>query len=159
MTHAEFVSSDCREVEPHFTYPQKYESKIEARLHSQNEVVFFDNSKLDIGRQFSDQPVIEFPRRPDWNGESDPKRIDEIENREFEAYLEKIHSEHDKRQLSFFEHNIETWRQIWRLIEFADVVAIVADVRHPILHFPPSLYFYIQGNWGSSSQLQRFLEP
>jgi len=116
----------------------------EARLHSQNEVVFFDNSKLDIGRQFSDQPVIEFPRRPDWNGESDPKRIDEIENREFEAYLEKIHSEHDKRQLSFFEHNIETWRQIWRLIEFADIVAIVADVRHPILHFPPSLYFYIQ---------------
>ena len=57
--------------------------------------------------------MIEFPRRPDWNGESDPKRIDEIENREFEAYLEKIHSEHDKRQLSFFEHNIETWRQIW----------------------------------------------
>ena len=108
-------------------------------------MVFFDNSKLDIGRQFSDQPVIEFPRRPDWNGESDPKRIDEIENREFEAYLEKIHSEHDKRQLSFFEHNIETWRQIWRLIEFADIVAIVADVRHPILHFPPSLYFYIQG--------------
>lgn len=116
----------------------------EARSKSQNQVVHFDNSKLDIGREFSNHPIIEFPRRPDWGGETDPEKIDEIENAQFEAYLEKIHAEHDKGSLSFFEHNIETWRQIWRLIEYADVVAIVADVRHPILHFPPSLYFYIQ---------------
>ena len=46
--------------------------------------------------------------------------------------------------MSYFEHNIETWRQLWRILEYSDLICIVADVRHPVLHFPPALYRHIR---------------
>ncbi|KAJ1949822.1 hypothetical protein IWQ62_006672, partial [Dispira parvispora] len=35
------------------------------------------------------------------------------------------------------------WRQLWRVLEISDIVLLIADVRHPLLHFPPSLYQYV----------------
>ncbi|RUP52325.1 hypothetical protein BC936DRAFT_147572 [Jimgerdemannia flammicorona] len=31
----------------------------------------------------------------------------------------------------------------WRVFEISDIILIIVDVRHPILHFPPSLYRYV----------------
>lgn len=45
--------------------------------------------------------------------------------------------------ISFFEHNLETWRQMWRVLEISDVVLLVVDARYPSLHFPPSFYEYV----------------
>eukprot|EP00471_Norrisiella_sphaerica_P011802 CAMPEP_0184497410 /NCGR_PEP_ID=MMETSP0113_2-20130426/36460_1 /TAXON_ID=91329 /ORGANISM="Norrisiella sphaerica, Strain BC52" /LENGTH=609 /DNA_ID=CAMNT_0026884503 /DNA_START=43 /DNA_END=1872 /DNA_ORIENTATION=- len=38
-----------------------------------------------------------------------------------------------------YELNIEVWRQLWRVIEFSDVLIVVTDVRYPTFHLPPSL--------------------
>jgi len=38
-----------------------------------------------------------------------------------------------------FEHNLEVWRQLWRVVEFSDVLLLVADARYPLFHIPPSL--------------------
>jgi ribosome biogenesis GTPase A len=32
---------------------------------------------------------------------------------------------------------------LWRVVEFSDVLLFVADIRNPLLHFPPTLYDYI----------------
>jgi hypothetical protein len=42
-----------------------------------------------------------------------------------------------------FEQNLQVWRQLWRVVERADVVVVVMDVRHPLLHLPPALYLHV----------------
>lgn len=49
----------------------------------------------------------------------------------------------DSKELSLFELNLETWRQLWRVLEFSDILLIIVDVRYASLQFPPSLYAYI----------------
>ena len=31
----------------------------------------------------------------------------------------------------------------WRVLEISDIIMIIVDVRHPVIHFPPSLYQYV----------------
>lgn len=45
--------------------------------------------------------------------------------------------------LSYFELNLETWRQLWRVLEMSDVLLIIVDIRYPVLMFPPYLYHYV----------------
>lgn len=45
--------------------------------------------------------------------------------------------------LSYFELNLETWRQLWRVLEMSDILLIIVDIRYPVLMFPPYLYDYI----------------
>ncbi|EOD19407.1 hypothetical protein EMIHUDRAFT_242840 [Emiliania huxleyi CCMP1516] len=58
----------------------------------------------------------------------------------FEAWLASVHGGCRADALSPFEHNLEVWRQLWRVVERSDVVCIVADVRNPLLHVPAALY-------------------
>lgn len=45
--------------------------------------------------------------------------------------LEKAHAEQGK-SLSYCELNLETWRQLWRVLEISDIVLIIADARYPV---------------------------
>lgn len=47
------------------------------------------------------------------------------------------------KDLSYFELNLETWRQLWRVLEMSDIVLVIVDIRYPCLMFPPSLYDYV----------------
>ncbi|GAB0489635.1 hypothetical protein MMPV_000860 [Pyropia vietnamensis] len=47
--------------------------------------------------------------------------------------------------LGWFERNPETWRQLWRVTEMADIVLLVADVRVAALHWAPSLVAAVRG--------------
>lgn len=44
---------------------------------------------------------------------------------------------------SYFELNLETWRQLWRVLEMSDILLIIVDIRYPVLMFPPYLYHYV----------------
>lgn len=57
--------------------------------------------------------------------------------------LQKKQRVGDSKELSLFELNLETWRQLWRVLEFSDILLIIVDVRYATLMFPPSLYDYI----------------
>lgn len=45
--------------------------------------------------------------------------------------------------VSYFELNLETWRQLWRVLEMSDILLIIVDVRYPVLMFPPYLYHHV----------------
>lgn len=47
--------------------------------------------------------------------------------------------------LGWFERNPETWRQLWRVTEMADIVFLIADVRVAALHWAPSLVAAVRG--------------
>ena len=38
----------------------------------------------------------------------------------------------------------QVWRQLWRVCERSDIIIVVCDARHPLFHFPASLYTYLQ---------------
>lgn len=50
--------------------------------------------------------------------------------------------------ISYFELNIETWRQLWRVLEISDVLLMIVDIRYPVLMFPPYLYKYVTKTLG-----------
>lgn len=52
---------------------------------------------------------------------------------EYVMKLEKSHAEQGKA-LSYCELNLETWRQLWRVLEISDIVLFIADVRYPVCY-------------------------
>jgi ribosome biogenesis GTPase A len=38
--------------------------------------------------------------------------------------------------------NLETWRQLWRVLEISDIILLIVDIRFPVLHFSPAFYHY-----------------
>lgn len=49
------------------------------------------------------------------------------------------------RSPSFFERNLNVWRQLWRVTETSSIILILIDSRFPLIHFPPSLEAYVKG--------------
>lgn len=90
---------------------------------------------------YANQPIA-IPVRPDWTGLT-PAQLEENEVKYFNHWLESIYSQYGESRLNHFEHNLEVWRQLWRVSERSDILLVVVDSRQPILNFPPSLYQYI----------------
>ncbi|CAO1394031.1 unnamed protein product [Diamesa serratosioi] len=86
-----------------------------------------------------------FPHRPDWNFKMSKDVLLANEERYFFKYITHMEKTHydDMKNLSFCELNLETWRQLWRVLELSDIVLVVADARFPALMFPPSLYDFV----------------
>ncbi|XP_029099410.1 guanine nucleotide-binding protein-like 1 [Monodon monoceros] len=103
---------------------------------------------LDIWEVYQPGSVLDFPRRPPWSYEMSKEQLMSQEERSFQEYLGKIHGAYTSEKLSYFEHNLETWRQLWRVLEMSDIVLLITDIRHPVVNFPPALYEYVTGELG-----------
>lgn len=88
------------------------------------------------------------PRRPAWDYTMSKAAVEEQEQRAFDAFLQQVHSLPDAARLGYFEHNLETWRELWRVVELSDIVLLVCDVRYPVVHFSPALYRYVHEDLG-----------
>ena len=87
--------------------------------------------------------IIDIPKRPAWTYDMTKEQVEGQEAEMFEKYLDGIYARFPIRRLNYFEHNLEVWRQLWRVCEVSDVCLILADIRHPTFHFPPALYNYV----------------
>ncbi|EDW64519.1 guanine nucleotide-binding protein-like 1 [Drosophila virilis] len=88
----------------------------------------------------------DFPVRPPWTFDQSKELLDRNENRYFKEYVDELlqkKQHRNSKEISLFELNLETWRQLWRVLEFSDILLIIVDVRYASLMFPPSLYDYI----------------
>ncbi|DBA03537.1 TPA: hypothetical protein N0F65_011438 [Lagenidium giganteum] len=90
-------------------------------------------------------PVLDHPRRPKWTYSMSKQRVDENESLMFDNWVTAIHSKYEHEKLNHFEHNLEVWRELWRVTERATHVVVVTDVRNPLLHIPPSVYDLVTG--------------
>uniref|UniRef100_H2TUH7 Guanine nucleotide-binding protein-like 1 n=2 Tax=Takifugu rubripes TaxID=31033 RepID=H2TUH7_TAKRU len=102
-------------------------------------------NELEIGIDniYPPDKGLSFPQRPPWNYEMSREKLLRKEERSFRDYLDELLSRNPPGSISHFEHNLETWRQLWRVLEMSDVFLLIVDIRHPVLQFPPSLYHYI----------------
>ncbi|KAI9364639.1 hypothetical protein BD770DRAFT_313755 [Pilaira anomala] len=86
---------------------------------------------------------IEFPKRPTWTYDMTKEEVEKQETDSFNNWVRAVEDTYGGDQLSWFERNLEVWRQLWRVLEISDVILIVMDIRNPLLHFPRSLYKYV----------------
>ncbi|KAL3870571.1 hypothetical protein ACJMK2_038622 [Sinanodonta woodiana] len=96
--------------------------------------------EVDIEAVYQPGSVLDIPRRPPWNYNMSKSELLAMEEKYFQGYLEKIVSKYSPSELSYFEMNPETWRQLWRVLEMSDVLLLITDIRYPALHFSPALY-------------------
>jgi ribosome biogenesis GTPase A len=89
------------------------------------------------------QNMIEMPVRPRWSARAGKQDLEAREAHIFEDYLLQIYGRWGRARLNFFEHNLEVWRQLWRVCERSDVLVVLADVRHPQFNLPPALHAHI----------------
>ncbi|KAI8820464.1 uncharacterized protein EV422DRAFT_71133 [Fimicolochytrium jonesii] len=92
---------------------------------------------------YSADAVIDIPKRPIWSYKDSRYQLEVREEAYFKQWMEGVYSKHRSDELSYFEHNLDVWRQLWRVCEMSDILLFIVDVRHPVLHFPPSLYDYV----------------
>ncbi|XP_011692067.1 PREDICTED: guanine nucleotide-binding protein-like 1 isoform X2 [Wasmannia auropunctata] len=85
-------------------------------------------------------PGIDMPKRPPWDFNMTKEQLELREQRYFTEYLNSME---ELASLSYFELNLETWRQLWRVLEMSDMLLIIVDIRYPVLMFPPYLYDYV----------------
>ncbi|KAI3622647.1 mmr1 hsr1 gtp binding protein [Moniliophthora roreri] len=106
----------------------------------------------------SELAVLTCPRRPKWRFEMSKKDVEANEEGLFKKWLTqtdelcskwvtmrgdpevmKSAEESMPPSTTYFERNLEVWRQLWRVTEISQIVLVLLDSRCPLLHFPPSL--------------------
>lgn len=73
-----------------------------------------------------------YPARPEWNKSMSKSALDANENRHFRLFCENLDREFAGSDLSLYELNLETWRQLWRVTEMSDVLLVIVDARFPV---------------------------
>ncbi|KAK3815482.1 MAG: hypothetical protein J3Q66DRAFT_344864 [Benniella sp.] len=114
-----------------------------SRLESMQPLEFLPESELEVSFESVYPKVIGFPKRPKWDYSMSRQEVEKNETRMFEEWMDSIYEHYPTEELSYFEHNLEVWRQLWRVLEISDIIMIIVDIRHPVIHFPPSLYHYV----------------
>ncbi len=112
---------------------------IEQRVESAKQPLTRDNH---VTEQYYTH-VIDIPVRPAWSYDEDKNSLEQRERSYFKAWLADIYRRYPVERLNYFEHNLEVWRQLWRVTELSDVLLMLVDVRHPLVHFSPALYHHV----------------
>ncbi|CEL53879.1 hypothetical protein RSOLAG1IB_06661 [Rhizoctonia solani AG-1 IB] len=101
------------------------------------------------------------PRRPKWRYEMTKKEVEKNEEGLFAKWIKQTDetintwrqanlipvqgtSESILPAPTYYERNIEVWRQLWRVCELSSILMVLLDARCPPLHYPPSLDAYIK---------------
>ncbi|XP_037982281.1 guanine nucleotide-binding protein-like 1 [Motacilla alba alba] len=132
-----------------------------SRRRAQEELLeLLPESALELDPDSVYGPGLDFPRRPPWSFGMSPEELRAREEAAFGDFLRglgdtgdtpgdiTVDSAGDSRGLAPFEHNLETWRQLWRVLEMSDIVLIIADARHPALGVPPALAAHVTQDLG-----------
>ena len=98
-------------------------------------------SELELDTDKCFPPSCDFPVRPEWTNTTSKAQLEASEAKYFREYVDNLMERHAASEaLSYFELNLETWRQLWRVLERSDILLLVVDARYPAAMFPPSLY-------------------
>jgi hypothetical protein len=80
--------------------------------------------KVDATRELQPRPVTSrlyqhtsFPVRPAWTAAMSGAELEAAEQAMFSAWLDGVYAQASADRLSPFEHNLEVWRQLWRVFE------------------------------------------
>ncbi|KAG8787783.1 hypothetical protein FRC12_015284 [Ceratobasidium sp. 428] len=115
---------------------------------------------LNVGTGSEGEGLV-CPRRPKWRYEMSKKEVEKNEEGLFAKWIaqtdETINTWRQANIVpvpnsdsgilpapTYYERNLEVWRQLWRVCELSSVLMLLLDARCPPLHYPPSLDTYIK---------------
>ena len=110
-------------------------------------VIVGQEARVDQQRVRAPEGVsVPVPRRPVWR---EGQTADELEQNERAAFLEWRRNMADLEEvkgylLTPFEKNVEVWRQLWRVIERAQLIVQIVDARNPLLFRCEDLERYVR---------------
>lgn len=139
-THAQRFRLQLTEAEASST---RHSAVSQAAAHTTIQLLPVVETAVDQIRPYPDHR-FSMPRRPPWRYDDTIDQVDRRENAALRAWREHVVA--GTEVPPFFERNLETWRQLWRVMERSDVFVLVVDIRYPALHFVPDLYFYVTEN-------------
>ncbi|KAJ2227992.1 hypothetical protein IWW45_006791, partial [Coemansia sp. RSA 485] len=127
-------------------------SRAEVEENKQNSMKPIDRLPPEQGLTMSFEDAysvdVDIPVRPTWKYGERKEELERKEKQYFIDWLDRLQKMKDQDSVSLYEKNLEVWRQLWRVVEISDILLMVVDIRHPVLHFPPSLYKYITQTTG-----------
>ena len=91
-----------------------------------------ESLEIPIENIYRPGSALDMPVRPAWTYDMTKEQLEQQERTYFEGYLEKIFADFEGENLSFFEMNVETWRQLWRTVEICDIVLMIVDIRFAV---------------------------
>lgn len=118
----------------HFFKESKQEVD-ERKLRAKTEPVIpkkLTDLEIDFETVYRPGSVLDIPKRPPWDYSMSKQQLEAREEKYFQKYVAGIMEEHTAKELSYFEMNLETWRQLWRVMEISDVLLLIVDVRTPV---------------------------
>nr|CAD7586921.1 unnamed protein product [Timema genevievae] len=129
-------------------YALQFHKETEAELQASKElarktIVPVPESELEVAIEDYFLPELDFPKRPPWSVDMTRAQLESREHQYFTEYISKLEEKFSWKELSYFELNLETWRQLWRVLEMSDIILIIVDIRYSALMFPPSLYRHV----------------
>ncbi|BGP39270.1 hypothetical protein JCM10449v2_003208 [Rhodotorula kratochvilovae] len=121
---------------------------------------FADLAAQDPPRRDISSFELTCPKRPKWNYNQSKREVEKNEEGIFKKWLattdeilarDAVPPLYEDGTLAglpgsptFFERNLNVWRQLWRTTEVSDILLVLIDVRFPLLHYPPSLRSYLR---------------
>ncbi|OCF43640.1 hypothetical protein I317_02532 [Kwoniella heveanensis CBS 569] len=110
---------------------------------------------LEILTERDADGALTCPQRPRFRYGQTKKEVERNEEGYFKRWLNGIEGvmqswvdEGDDQGVprgpTWFETNLEVWRQLWRVTETSSILLLLLDSRCPPLHCPPSLRKYLQ---------------
>lgn len=75
---------------------------------------------------------LDYPARPEWRKNMSKHELNRSENRHFRLFCESLGKDFAGTELSRYELNLETWRQLWRVTEMSDILLIILDARFSV---------------------------
>ncbi|XP_061770820.1 guanine nucleotide-binding protein-like 1 [Nerophis ophidion] len=131
----------------HFEKESKEDVEKRKKIAQEKIIQPVSDKELEIGIDdiYPPERGLGFPRRPPWNYKMSREDLLRKEEKSYRQYLDELNSRNPPGSLSHFEHNLETWRQLWRVLEMSDVILLIVDIRHPVVQFPPEVYNCLTG--------------
>ena len=59
------------------------------------------------------------PKRPKWSYDETKEELDKQEHAVFQNWLQRLKAEYSEEELSWYEQNLQVWRQLWRVVEIS----------------------------------------
>ncbi|GAB6020129.1 Guanine nucleotide-binding-like protein 1 [Chamberlinius hualienensis] len=146
---ADYSSSNRSNFDPNryrLKFYKETKEELERRKKMSYEIIVpktAETLEVDADDVFLPGSELDMPKRPPWNYSMSTHQLNDVEDRYFRDYLLALENKFPLKELSYFELNLETWRQLWRVLEMSDIVFIVVDIRFPPLLFPPALYNHV----------------
>ncbi|KAG7156578.1 Guanine nucleotide-binding protein-like 1-like, partial [Homarus americanus] len=133
-------------TEPVYNLKFRKETPEEAerrKAHHYIEIDQVPEYKLEATSDHFYPPGLGYPTRPPWRKNTSKQELDHSENKHFRLFCEKLDRDFAAVDLSLYELNLETWRQLWRVTEMSDILLIIVDARFSVAQFPPYLYKHL----------------